>query len=215
MKRVVGETVRIRSKEWMDEQEKTPTGCIDCPDGSNVDMLAAMQRFAGKTAKIVDMNGSSYTLDIDDRIFFWEDWMFDPDFKSDAPLSAKDAIRAMLGGEILERDYNVVERFNGTHFVYQIIGEDKWTLKPVDGVFTGLRRRPVKRKRKMTRWEAMDWANSEASRGWVVKTDELHVWRIPQFFSYDTDADRYQRARLLPDLSGVDESTIQGIEVEK
>jgi hypothetical protein len=27
--------------------------------------------------------------------------------------------------------------------------------------------------------------------------------------------EKYQRARLLPDLSGVDESTIQGFEVEE
>jgi hypothetical protein len=35
------------------------------------------------------------------------------------------------------------------------------------------------------------------------------------FGSYDLDADRYQRARLLPDGSGVDESSVQGLEVEE
>jgi hypothetical protein len=102
------------------------------------------------------------------------------------PLSARDAIRAMLDGEIL-RD------------------ED-------DGL-----RRHVKHKRFMTRWEVLDWANSEASRGWVVciesKSDDF--WEPPQCLGYNLDIKSYRRARLLPDLSGVDESTIQGFEVEE
>jgi hypothetical protein len=58
-------------------------------------------------------------------------------------------------------------------------------------------------------------ANSGKSRGWVVKPENGGEWESPQFLGYNMEADRYQRARLLPDLSGVDESTIQGFEAEE
>jgi hypothetical protein len=79
------------------------------------------------------------------------------------------------------------------------------------------RRSFEKRARDMTRWEVLDWANSEASRGWFVKIRGSERWRVPQFYDYDYefDASKYQRAQLLPDKSGVDESTIQGFEVEE
>jgi hypothetical protein len=67
----------------------------------------------------------------------------------------------------------------------------------------------------MTRFEILGWANSKKSRGWVVSQDGGDIWNAPQFFSYDLESDRYQRARLLPDFSGVDEDTIQGFEVEE
>jgi hypothetical protein len=37
---------------------------------------------------------------------------------------------------------------------------------------------------------------------------------LPQYFSYNDEGAVYQRAKLLPDHSGVDESTIQGFETE-
>jgi hypothetical protein len=40
-------------------------------------------------------------------------------------------------------------------------------------------------------------------------------WGQPQSRGYNYDLKNYVRARLLPDLSGVDESTIQGFEVEE
>jgi len=55
-------------------------------------------------------------------------------------LSPSEAIMAMLNGEELDRDYGVIEKWNGEHFVYRIMGEEKWTRKPVDGEFKGLRR---------------------------------------------------------------------------
>jgi hypothetical protein len=48
-----------------------------------------------------------------------------------------------------------------------------------------------------------------------VVRQEGDTWKPPQFFSYNMDLDEHQRARLLPDLSGVDEDTIQGFEVEE
>jgi hypothetical protein len=81
--------------------------------------------------------------------------------------------------------------------------------------FINFRRRPAKHNRPMTRWEVLVWANSEESRGWVVQAQGNKMWYIPQFFSYDTDTAKYRRARLLPDNSGIDESTIRGFEVEE
>jgi hypothetical protein len=55
---------------------------------------------------------------------------------------------------------------------------------------------------------------SEESRGWVVNFDNSD-WVSPQCRSYDGELKKYRRARLLPDLSGIDESTICGFEVEE
>jgi hypothetical protein len=65
----------------------------------------------------------------------------------------------------------------------------------------------------MTRWELLAWANSEASRGWLVSAGGSD-WGSPQYFCYNMEEDRYQRARLLPDLSGIDENTVEGFEIE-
>jgi hypothetical protein len=67
----------------------------------------------------------------------------------------------------------------------------------------------------MTRWEILAWANSEASRGWLVRGEGSDTWYVPQFYTYTDDINGFQRARLLPDLSGIDEDTIQGFEVEE
>jgi hypothetical protein len=73
----------------------------------------------------------------------------------------------------------------------------------------------VIRTRSMTRWEILSWVNSPASQNWVVRTEGSGNWNQPQYFSYSLGEDRYQRARLLNNLSGIDESTIQGFEVEE
>jgi hypothetical protein len=136
--------------------------------------------------------------------------MFDPDYKADEPLSTKDAIQAMLDGETLYDHDGIKCWFNETSgtFVTETYDQDL-------GSFIGLRRRPAMRKRLMTRWEILDWANSEASRGWVVRYEDGR-WISPQCQNYPEEVlDRYQRAKLHSDLSGVDESTIQGFEVEE
>jgi hypothetical protein len=66
----------------------------------------------------------------------------------------------------------------------------------------------------------MNWANSKASRGWVVRENAQHFdpqggWVPPQHLEYSLGIDDYQRARLKSDLTGIDESTIQRFEVEK
>jgi hypothetical protein len=65
----------------------------------------------------------------------------------------------------------------------------------------------------MTTFEAMLWAGSEASHGWVVRRKNASgawgVWRTPQYAGYNIKGEHYQRARLLPDGSGIDESTVE------
>ncbi|MDR2049679.1 MAG: hypothetical protein LBP69_09530 [Treponema sp.] len=203
-----GDTVRIRSKEWMDAQKKDNDG--DITRGDSV-FFHPMFQYAGKLAVITQADtDSSYKLDIDVGHWWWCGWMFDPDFQDGEPLSAEDAIRAMLDGETL----------------YDTEGHAYWYVEDRSGFWTnhgccvdkfdGLCRRPAKRKRPMTRFEVLNWANSEASRGWVVRHSDTGFWWTPQYPSYiESDFENYQRARLLPDLSGVDEDTIQGFEVEK
>jgi hypothetical protein len=66
----------------------------------------------------------------------------------------------------------------------------------------------------MSRWEILAWANSEESRGWVVRQADDADWFHPQYFDYLLNVEAYQRARFSPE-TGVDESTIQGFEVEE
>jgi hypothetical protein len=211
----VGDTVRIRSKEWIDAQEKDADGDI-LPDGA-ISFTCGMYKFAGRTAKIVmvdESDSSYYALDIDGKTYNWQDYMFDPAYNPDDPLSAEDAIRAMLDGETLydEDEWDCFWDKDTKDFYYR---KNADTIISVSHThFTNLRRRPVKRTRPMTRWEMIAWANSEESRGWVVKTDGDIAWYPPQFYGYTGILAEFQRARLLPDHSGIDENTIQGFEVE-
>jgi ABC-type transport system substrate-binding protein len=157
MKYKVGDRVRIRSREWIDAQDKDSDGDIDM---GGTFFVEDMFKYAGKIAKIVAIRGGdNYRIDIENN-HIWPDWTFDPDYNSsDDTLSAQEAIKAMLDGETL----------------YDEEGRDYY------------------------------W------RAWVPPG----AWVPPQNLGYTEDIKFYQRARLLPDLSGVDESTIQRFEVEE
>jgi hypothetical protein len=81
----LGASVRILSKEWMDEQEKVMSGCIVrtfSPGESTICILPEMQAFAGKEAKITHrFRDGRYLLDIDDGLYRWPGRLFDPDYK--------------------------------------------------------------------------------------------------------------------------------------
>jgi hypothetical protein len=207
MNHKVGDRVQIRSKEWIDNQKKDDDG--DIRGG----FVREMFKYAGKVATIVALDIDAFSLDIDDGDYCWTEEMFDPDYDPLAPLSAEDAIRAMLEGEVLQKiAYKVEEKWDGKHFVYRVLGEEKWTNKPQGGEFEGLGRK--RKVRPWTRWEILAWANSDESRGWVVKHRDADNWISPQCSSYNDETYKYQRARMLPDHSGIDESTIQGFVVE-
>ena len=219
MKHKEGDTVRIRSKEWMDAQEKNGFGSI-AKEGYS--LLAPMMEFAEKLAKITGCRADgSFRLDVDGGVFCWGKWMFDPDYTEDdpnypedGPLSAEDAVRAMLDGDTLYdqdgNEYNF-DKFSGEFVCIDLLENE---AEKISNKFSDLYRRPPRSRRAMTRWEVLDWANSEASRGWVVRHKDGD-WVSPQCKTFDTSLSNYQRARLRPNLSGVDEDTIQGFEVEE
>jgi hypothetical protein len=156
-------------------------------------------------------------LDIDDKFYNWQDWMFEPGYRDDDPLSAEDAIRAMLDGEILVDLEGREFSWNKDKGCFVACSACSTSPKGIEVIpwTISLYRRVPNHKRPMTRFEVLDWVSSEASHGWLVKVDESVSWRPPQFYDYELDTYRYQRARLLPDGSGVDEDTIQGFEVEE
>ena len=218
MIRKKGDVVRIRLKAWMDAQKKDTYGTIRVPGDVKYALAKAMQEYARKLAVVTEVRINSYDLDIDNGEHHWEDWMFEDGDAADTPLPSKEAARAMLDGETLYdetgREYFWHEGLDGGVFVSINRRDDEHACCRAHS-FNDLYRRPVKRTRPMTRWEIINWANSEASRGWVVWQPQEGVWESPQYFEYNLDPEKYQRARLLPDLSGVDESTIQDFEVEE
>jgi hypothetical protein len=139
----------------------------------------------------------------------------------DEPLPAVDAIRAMLDGETLydKSGYRCVWNSKGEYF--EALSEEGYNLGTI-GVFNDLHRRPARQMRPMTTDEVKDWAQSDKSLGWMVRITRgknfppvFRMWMFPRKTCYVLISERYQRARLLPDLSGIDESTIQGFEVEE
>jgi hypothetical protein len=213
-----GDTVRIRTREQIEALEKAKYAGLPSGTKRSYAIVGEMLCHTGKTATIMDVcrHEDIYRLDVDGGVFVWEEWMFDPDYTGDKSLSPEDAIRAMLGGETLYSRYKVIEKWNGAHFVCQILGNQEWHLKPQDGVFTGLYRLPPKYKRWMTKAEMRAWAESDESFGWRVRHKDLPgSWQSPRRWNYTENIYDYECARLLYDLSGIDESTIQGFEVEE
>jgi hypothetical protein len=136
------------------------------------------------------------------------------------PLSRREAAQAMLNGEVLVDEecgmylFNEDEKRGDIGFVYGQGLEFVIHTYRLDGLY----RVPVpeKRKRLMTRFEALGWAGGEASRGWVVRCGMDSDWYNPQYHTYEEGHLKYyQRALLFPDYSGVDEDTIQGFEVKE
>jgi hypothetical protein len=206
MNRKVGDTVRIQTQEWIDAQEDKGGYIANGEDVAR--FITDMFKYAGRIAKIRSIKSFRYKLNIDNEWFSWEDWMFDPSYDPDAPLSAEDAIRAMLDGETFYDE-------DGWEYFWD--KENRDLCRKIDGKTTAfcvpnLHRRPAKRKRPMTIQEIAAWVTSEDSLGWMVKY--IDCWCFPRSMRYLDRLCEYQRARLLPDLSGIDKSTIQGFEVE-
>jgi hypothetical protein len=219
MKHEVGDTVRIRSKEWIDAQKKGLCGEIRNPDDDarEYEFIPVMFVYAGNLAKITSIITDIYRIDVDGESWDWEDWMFDPDYNAGEPLSPEDAIRVMLDGEVLvdKNEHIYWYERNSRCFYYKYEGMKSAPKCEVEKCPENLYLRPTKRA--MTRWELLAWAGSKASRGWVVRIlgDSDIDWVPPQCFAYNSNTARYQRARLLPDGSGIDEDSICGFEVEE
>jgi hypothetical protein len=217
MNHKVGDKVRIQPREWIDAQEKNVHGHIKGP-GPDA-FVRDMFEYGGREAVIFIVDSRGYSLDIDNGKWYWSDWMFDPDYRpDDEPLSAIDAIIAMARDE--ETLYDKAGRKYFFDLDLEEIHYEEFVRLSRDGIvetnhtFTGLRRRPEKRKRDMTKEEVKAWAASKESLGWMVLFDTESL-DFPRQLNFLLDIGRYQRARMLPDLSGIDESTIQGFEVEE
>ena len=141
---------------------------------------------------------------------------------SEKYLSAREAIIAMLDGATLVSPNGFSVRWKEDEGVFADTDENA----PRD-CFKGYRYQSSKpRNRPMDSWECLAWVNSPDSHGWLVSvkyiTDEYWGdWDLPQRFRYDGRENypeacsvSYRRARMLPDKSGIDESTIQGFLVE-
>lgn len=74
MKHKVGDRVRIKSREWY-ENNKNICGDIFCGDTL---FLSAMHRYCGNVATITSVGGI-YRLDIDNSKWGWSDEMFEDD----------------------------------------------------------------------------------------------------------------------------------------
>jgi hypothetical protein len=216
MKYKVGDTVRIQSMEWMEAQKKDSEGVILGEDGyyfsvENQEHACERVLIMGVSSDgcyaVASFNGKW-------RGVGFRDWVFDSDYKEDDPLPVEDAIRAMLEGEML-RDVN------GNNCIWNIAEkrfeawfDDGLTYKILNFPIPTIYRRPQKRRRPMTPVEAQAWAESDESLGWMVRYYRQQ-WQFPRDLCYYGEISNYERARMLPDMSGVDESTIQGFEVEE
>jgi hypothetical protein len=231
----VGDKVRIRSKRWIDAQEKDAHGNIDY--GPRLCLFSDLFDYAGKIARITRVypgEYESYDLDLNDGGDEWADWMFDPDYNPDTPsvrisptplsssvrisptpLSSSEAIRIMLDGETLyDRD--------GEEYLYEVDNKEVRFVPEIGTITetwrvpeTPLYRKQEKCIRPMTQSEAISWKNSKDCWGWMVRISTRDTWGFPSQFLYEFGNFEYQRARLLPDFSGIDESTIQGFMTEE
>jgi hypothetical protein len=207
MKYKKGDVVRIRSRDWLNEH--------DTPEGYNQAFIYDMYEYCGKTATIikVDEGYKFYRLDIDNKEWNWEDWMFDPNFKADEPLPVREAVLAMLNGEILVNGQGIKHKFEenkGFVEIYDKNDNDGRTTRWLDNLHYIL----PKRKRLMMLEEAWEWAKSTNSHGWMVRCG-TGDWVFPSTFDYILGMKNYQRVKILSDLSGIDESTIQDFETEE
>jgi len=139
----------------------------------------------------------------------------------ETPLTPKEAIIAMLNGEVLVRNNGVEEKWNGEAFVFHYPQDitDDWLVTCHGSKFYPLFRKPKKKTRPMTAFECLAWVNSSESVDWMVSSkvndnENWCDWDIPQRFMYSNGV-AYRRARVLPDKSGIDEATIQGFVIEE
>jgi hypothetical protein len=76
MKHNVGDVVRIKSKEWYDENKNVYGNVINNAE-SKVALTPQMSELCGMVATIIEVFNESYHIDIDRYQFFWDDYMFE------------------------------------------------------------------------------------------------------------------------------------------
>jgi hypothetical protein len=221
MKYKEGDRVRILPRKELFERANTPHHGTYKGSAVRYSVIPDMFSHAGKVATIMAVLPSEegYRLNVDDGACGWDDSMFDPYFNPpDEPLSVEDAAKAMLDGATLYKEDGGeiwYDKTSKSFLVTTTPGLVVYTFKVP--AFTAYRH-PKRCKREMTNEEKRDWALSKACWGWMVRCrntfNAWSEWDFPSRFVYEGLSYEHQRARLLPDFSGIDESTIQGFEVE-
>jgi hypothetical protein len=214
MKYKAGDKVRVSSKDWLNTQEGVTSEAIYGPDGNF--MITKMQELEGRVFTISSVDDSRGRYALKGLPWIWSAWMFDPEYVPEKhPLSFDAAVETLLAGDILyDAEGNICHKDeDGCRFVRVVPKKDGPQLEDIYKFDELYATRPVS-ERIMTQWEALDWASSERSLGWVVRLGKAG-WGPPQQYSYDADIERYERARLTADLSGIDDKTIQRLEVEE
>jgi hypothetical protein len=213
-----GDEITVQTQQWIDAHEKDDGGNI-WPKGGGI-MVRSMFRYAGRTAEIARVDAGDapldarYRLDIDDGEWAWSSGMFVQDRW---PLSAKNAVLAMLAGDTLYDVNDWPHRLNESTENFEFV-DGTGTVHDF-GHFEGLRglfRSPPDRTLLMSTSEALAWATSEESAGWAVRAYSVSSWGIPASFTYSEPYNLLcQRAKLSPDGVSVDESTIRWFDREE
>jgi hypothetical protein len=176
--------------------------------------------YAGKIAYITHLSSDGYLLGIDNGHWIWRGFMFDPGYKpAEGPLSAEDAVIAMVQGKqtLYDKD-GFAYIWDRVDKKFQSLRKD--ALRYIERCLPlpDLYRPPEKHNRDMTKEEVKAWAASDEGLGWMVAQSDIGVyntWFFPRDLTYTrSDISTYRCARIKPDLSGIDESTIRGFEVE-
>ena len=89
MKHKVGDTVRIKSREWWDAQPKNEKGNVII---GGVCFVEDMTEYCHKLATITYILHGLYLVDVDDNNWTWNDEMFEEDVM-DAKTEALEAVR--------------------------------------------------------------------------------------------------------------------------
>jgi hypothetical protein len=205
----IGDSVRIRSREWIDAQEKNASGDMYWQDSVRV-FSADLFCYAGKLARIVNENKGkdAFQLDFDCSAWF-PSWALVPvSNTAEEFLSSDEAMRALLAGESLVNDAGSKYWWDngGVHF------RDRSGIDRVIFALSG----NLRRARDLTYLEVLRWVRSEDSTDWAVRRSNVSggptEWKPAHMIdlSLGRSFKYWQRAKILPDGSGVDENTIRG-----
>tara|TARA_R110000803_G_scaffold12293_2_gene35635 strand:- start:4036 stop:4575 length:540 start_codon:yes stop_codon:yes gene_type:complete len=74
MKFKVGDTVRVKSLDWYNEN-KDKEGDVECE--KSVTFVGSMQEYCGMLANITSTTSGFYSIHIDDGNYVWQDFMFE------------------------------------------------------------------------------------------------------------------------------------------
>lgn len=106
MKHKVGDKVRIKSKEWY-EENKDEFGVID-----SCSFTETMQHYCGKVATIVDVDDYSYFIDLDHGTFCWRDEIFEDDEPQVSETLLQDIANVIkshnMGVQVSEQDGKLI-----------------------------------------------------------------------------------------------------------